>query len=93
MTTATHRIPAVPGSRRPRAEFVEDLGSDPRRIQLRQRTLSMRPFTAFPFPWKDFPEKFSLERFPWKVFPGKFSLESFPWKVLMLFVAGQTRSS
>jgi hypothetical protein len=81
MTTGTRRIPAVPGSQRPRTDLVEARVSNPRRILLRQPTLSVCPFHAFPFPWKGFPRKHSLSSFPWKVFPGKFSLESFPWKV------------
>jgi hypothetical protein len=81
MTTGTRRILADPGGQRPRSDLVAARGSNPRRILLCQRTLSVFPSPAFPSP------AFSS---PWKVFPGKFSLESFPWKILTLFVAGQT---
>ncbi len=81
------RISAGPGSQGARADLVEARGSDPCRILLRQRTLLVRPFHAFPHPGK-----FSLESFPWNVFPGKFSLESFPLKNLTHFVAGQNRA-
>ncbi len=81
MTTGTRRIPAVTGGQRPRSDLVEDRGSNPRRIMLRQRTLSVRHSPAFPFPWKVFPGKSSLESVPWVVLPGKFSLHFFPWKV------------
>ncbi len=73
MTTETRRILAVPGGQRLRSDLVEARGSNPPRMQLHQRTLSVRPSPAFPFPWKVFPGKFSLESFPWKVFPRKFS--------------------
>ena len=59
MTPGTRRIPAIPGGQGPRADLVETRVSDPRRILRRQRTLSVCPSPAFPFPWKVF---------PWKVF-------------------------
>ena len=75
MTPGTRRIPAIPGGQGPRADLVEARGSDPRSILRRQRTLSVCPSPAFPFPWKDVPWKvFPLERFPLE----SFSLESFP---------------
>ncbi len=71
MSTGTRRIPAVPGSQKPRSDLVEARGSNPCRILLRQRTLSVHPLTLCLFPGM-----FSLESFPWKAFPGKFSLDS-----------------
>ncbi len=98
MTPGTRRIQAVQGGQGPRADLVEARGNDPRRILRRQRTLSVCPSLAFPFPWKVFPWKvFPLESFPLENFPlESFSLESFcpgkcfPWKVFDFFLAGQT---
>ena len=80
MTPGTRRIPAVPGGQGPRADLVEALGSDPRRILRRQRTLSVCPSPAFPIPLERFPlERFPLESFPLESFVlERFPLESFP---------------
>jgi hypothetical protein len=75
MTPRISRIPAVPGGCAPRADLVEALGSDPRRMLRRRRTLSVCPSPVFPIPLESFPlESFPLESFPLK----SFALESFP---------------
>ncbi len=75
MTPRIRRILAVPGGHAPRADFVEALGCDPRRILRRQRTFSVCLSPALPIPLESFRlESFRLESFPLESFP----LESFP---------------